>query len=290
MVTELPQIRDIKPALASYIRDALTLLRTEPVPGETAVHDVRVLMKKCRAAMKLVSSQTDEETYEREYQVFRETSRVLATFRDTTVHRKTLKELRKNHPRVFAALQGEEKLAILMKRQLLPGEPPPAVKADLSRIIVMLDKAGYRLRFRNMEKLDSELLYKEIEGTYNKLRIRYLTCRNNPKAEYLHEFRKRAKDFLYQLWFFRPVNPAHIKSLEKRLDTLTQNLGRYNDLTQLIRALGYRYSPGGDTPEMDELIVLIRQAQDRYLARSWPSAYRIFYPAREFRELIGIKT
>ncbi|MCU0456416.1 MAG: CHAD domain-containing protein [Bacteroidales bacterium] len=281
--------RDVKPALAAYIRDALDLLRIEPVPDEGAVHDVRVLMKKCRAAMKLLSLQTDEEIYKREYEVFRETSCVLSTLRDTTVHRKTLKELRKNHPRVFAALQGEEKLAILMKRQLLPEEPSPAVRADLQRIILMLDKAGYRLRFRNMEKLDNKLIFREIEGTYNKVRDRYLTCRNNPKAEYLHEFRKRAKDFLYQLWFFRPANPVHVKSLEKRLDALTQNLGRYNDLAQLIRALEYRYVPGGDNSKMDELVVLIRHAQDRYLARAWPSAYRIFYPSRSLGELIGIK-
>lgn len=283
------KVRDIKPALAVYIREALDLLKIEPVPDENAVHDVRVLMKKCRAVMKLLSSQTDDETYNRDYEVFREVSRVLTTLRDTTVHRKTLKELRKNHQRVFAALHGNEKLAILMKRRLLPGEPPPAVRADLQRIIILLAKTGYRLRFRNMEGIDNVLLFREIEKTYTSLRTRYLRCRNNQKAEYLHEFRKRAKDFLYQVWFFRPVNPAQIKSLEKKLDVLTQNLGKYNDLAQLIRALEYKYDPVSDNPEMDELAVLIRQAQDRYLARAWPVAYRIFYPDRELRDLLGIR-
>ena len=108
----------------------------------------------------------------------------------------------------------------------------------------------------------------------------YLTCRNNPKPDKLHEFRKKPKIFLYQLCFFRPLNPSAIKALEKKLDNLTQNLGRYNDLTQLVRALDYEYSVNKYMPAMDELVIRIREKQDRYLSKIWPAAYKIFCPGR----------
>ncbi len=63
METDNVKLRDIKPALTGYIRDAQALLRLSPVPDDRAVHDIRVLMKKCRAVMRLISSQIDEETF-----------------------------------------------------------------------------------------------------------------------------------------------------------------------------------------------------------------------------------
>ena len=78
-----------------------------------------------------------------------------------------------------------------------------------------------------MNKIDPQLLLRELEQTYGIVVDIYLTCRNNLRPDKLHEFRKKAKDFLYQLYFFRPLNPSAIKALEKKLDNLTQNLGRY---------------------------------------------------------------
>jgi hypothetical protein len=42
------KIRDIKPALYGYVREAWSLLDPEAFPDEKKVHDLRVLMKKSR--------------------------------------------------------------------------------------------------------------------------------------------------------------------------------------------------------------------------------------------------
>jgi CHAD domain-containing protein len=289
MEPDFVKLKEIKPALAGYIREAQGLFRLLPMPDDRAVHDVRVLMKRSRAVMRLIASQIDNDSFKRDYEAFRETGRMLSLWRETSVHRKTLKELKKYHPRLFASLKGNAKLDILMNKPFLPAQAPPEIRTDIDKIEGMLNKAGFRLRFQKMDNLNQNLLLKELENSYDIVADRYLICRNNSIPANLHMFRKKAKDLLYQLWFFRPLNPSTVKSLEKKLDAMTQNLGKYNDLVQLVAALEYKYTGTKDSPAMDELIILIREAQDRYLSKVWPVAYKIFCPGKKFVNILGFR-
>jgi CHAD domain-containing protein len=289
MEPDYVKLRDIKPALSGYISEARSLLRLALVPDDRVVHDIRVLMKKSRAVMRLIISQINEEFYNREYGTFREIGRIMSLWRDTSVHRKTLKDLKKTHSGIFPRLADNEKIEKLLRKTDSPAEPSPDLKADLEKISELLDKSGYRIRFQTMNNFDPKLLLKEIDTSYNIAADRYMVCRNTLKPTDIHEFRKRSKDFLYQLWFFRPLNPRRVKSLEKRLDALAQNLGKYNDLAQLITELGYKYKDSADSPAFDELILIIREEQDRYLSKVWPQAYRIFCPGQKLISLLGFK-
>jgi hypothetical protein len=92
---------------------------------------------------------------------------------------------------------------------------------------------------------------------------------------------------MYQLYYFRSFNQPRIKSLEKKLDLLTQNLGKYNDLAQITDLIGYKCGNADGNAVMDELAVVIRDKQDKYLLKVWPSAYRIFSPGKNLGDLIG---
>jgi CHAD domain-containing protein len=179
-------------------------------------------------------------------------------------------------------------MALMMKPDL-PAEPSPAIKNDMETIEDLLNKAGFRLRFQKMDNFDPKLLLKEIENTYKIVVDKYIICRNNPRPANLHMFRKKSKDFLYQLWFFRPLNPPVVKSLEKKLDIMTQNLGKFNDLAQLISTLEYKYTGTSDSPAMDELIIIIREAQDRYISKVWPVAYKVFCPGQNLVNILGFR-
>jgi hypothetical protein len=162
-------------------------------------------------------------------------------------------------------------------------------KNSLGQINEILNKTGYRIRFEPMSNLDAHLLLKSLESTYICVVNNYMICRNNPKPSNLHELRKRAKDFLYQLWFFRPLNPPAVKALEKKLDLLTQNLGRYNDLEQLLKEIGYRYEYTVNHPALDELAIIIREEQDKKLTKVWPSAHKLFRPGQSLVNILGFK-
>ena len=289
MELDYVKLKEIKPALSGYIRESQSLSKLSVVPEENVIHDVRVLMKKSRAVLKLAGPQLDKESYYRDYHTFREVGRIMHLWRETSVHRKTLKELRKEYPGIFSKLRDNEKIAALLRKTEPDQGLSKEMETRLGQIEDLLNRVQYRIRFQTMNKLDPQILIKELELTYSGIVNIYLTCRNNPKPGSLHEFRKKAKDFLYQLYFFRPLNPSIVKALEKKLDSMTQNLGKFNDLTQLVITLGYKYPDSTNLPAMDELIVKIREKQDRYLAKVWPPAYEIFCPGQKLVNILGFK-
>ena len=289
MELDYVKLKELKPAVAGYIRESQTLLKRAPVPYEKAVHDIRVLMKKSRAVLKLASPQIDDPFFERDITDLREVGRMLCSQRETSVQRKILKEFRKEYPEIFSGLRENEILTQLLEKHEPVQEPSAEIVAALEQIDSLLNKTAYRIRFQTMTKIDPQLLIKELERTYLDIVGAYLNCRNNPKQEMLHKFRKKSKDFLYQLYIFRPLNPSVIKDLEKKLDSMTQNLGRYNDIAQIIKYLDYHYKNRSNPTAMDELIIKFRDAQDRYLSRVWPTAYKIFCPGQIFVNVLGFK-
>jgi CHAD domain-containing protein len=283
------KLKEIKPALSGYIRESQELLKKSAIPDEDVVHDVRVLMKKCRASLKLAVPQLDQEFFERDMLALREVGRIMCTWRESAVHRRLLKELKKDYPEIFAQLKENERITSLLKKQDQGVEPVPEMLTGMKQIELLLNKTGYRIRFEGMNKIDPKLLIKELELTYSKVVNIYMICRNNPRPANVHEFRKKAKDFLYQLYYFRPLNVPVIKALEKKLDIMTQNLGRVNDFTQLIKAIGYNYQDNSNIPAMNELIIRIREKQDSYLTKVWPSAYKILCPGQNLVNILGFK-
>jgi CHAD domain-containing protein len=289
MELDYVKLKDIKPALAGYINDSQLLLKRSSEPDEEAVHDIRVFLKKARAAVRLLNSQLDDELFIKENVAYREIGRMMASWRETSVLRKTLKILKKENPDLFLRLAENEKIQSLLKKPEIKPEVSGEVKLKIEQIDDLFNKAAHRIRFYNLDKIDPQLLLKELEKSYLLVSGHYLKCRINPKPSALHEFRKRAKDFLYQLYFFRPLNPVGIKLLEKKLDTLTQNLGKYNDLTQIIKIMDYKPGSQENSDTLDELIVVIRNKQEKYLSKVWPIAYKVFCPGQKLINLLGFK-
>jgi len=289
MEQDFIKLRQIKPSFAGYISEAQKLLETELFPDEDTVHDVRVLMKKARAVLRMISSQLTGEYAAREKIALREVGRIMSSWRDTSVLRKTLKYLKKDYPDIFMKLGDNEKIAGLMKKKEKIAEPPQEIMSGLQNIKEILNKSGFRTRFEPMNNFDANKLLIELEVTYNQVVNIYVASRNNLRQKDLHEFRKRSKDFLYQLWFFRPLNPSVIKKLEKDLDSMTQNLGKYHDLAQLVISIGYDYKNELNDPSLNELGIIIRNKQDQYLSKVWPVAYKIFCPGQKLVNILGFK-
>jgi CHAD domain-containing protein len=283
------KLKDIKPAIIGYVREAELLYGTTEFPGDKAIHDVRVLMKKARSVLRLINKQIDQESSGREEKALREVGRIARSWRETSVMRKTLKELKKSYPDLFTRLADNEKLNTILKKPDALQQHSLMEEKALDEAKVILRKSVYRIRFVQMTNLDPRLLLAELETTYNRAANMYLISRNYKKTSNLHELRKVSKDFLYQLWFFRPLNTSVIKSLEKKLDSFTRDLGKFNDLAQLLKELDYKYEYTAKPPAVDELAVIIRDEQDRLLARVWPLAHKIFCPGQNLTNLLGFK-
>ncbi len=271
---------DFKPVLCGYISEAQSMIHQGRLPGQKVVHDVRVLMKQARAAIKLLRSSIDEDSFQREYDAFRETGRIMSTWRESAVHRKLLRDFRKRHPALFTRVKDENVIRQLLEIHDDPASSADRIREDLLKIKDILHRSSSRLRFLNLKVPDPRLLMEELERTFSLVSDCYLNARHNPKDVNIHEFRKKTKDLLYQLFFFRSLNPKAVRSLEKRLDQLAQDLGKYNDYAVLLRTLDYKYQTDANNHALDEFAVIVRQEQDKYLTRIWPAAYRIFRPGK----------
>jgi len=289
IVSENIRIKEIKPVLAKYISDSQVLLKRSVVPDEMAIHDIRVLMKKSRAVLRLIGPLINSGLNDKDFQSLKRVGMIMSDWRDTSVHRKILKELKKDYPFIFSHLQGNVKISNLMTKPDHITEPGMEMKKGIDEIDDLLRKTQYRIRFQQIQKIDPVKLIERLELSHDVGRKIYLECINNPKPEKIHELRKRSKDFLYQLYFFRPIKPASVKSLEKKVERMTIFLGKYNDHFQLLKTIGYVYPDEANTPALDELVIKIREKQNRYLSRVWPSAYKCFCPGLRLVDILGFK-
>ena len=271
---------DFKPVLCGYIIDARSMIHPGRLPGQKVVHDVRVLMKKARAAIKLLRSNMDEDSFNREYGAFRETGRIMSKWRESAVHTKLLRDFRKRHPAIFARVKDENAIRQLLEKHDDPSSSVDKIREDLLNIMDILHRSSSRIRFLDMKVPDQGIVLDELGRSFTLVSGCYLNARHNPKDVNIHEFRKKTKDLLYQLFFFRYMNPKTVMNLEKKLDQLAQDLGKYNDYAVLLRTLDYKYETDSDNPALDDFAVIVRQEHDKYLMRIWPAAYRIFRPGK----------
>lgn len=274
----MPAARQIKPLIVVCVSEALRLLPQSSLPDEEEIHEIRVLMKKARALLKLTAGQVDEKFYAGSMEAFKMTGKLLAELRERTVIRRTFKEIRKKHRGVVSRLNDNPAISGLAGKTGMKAVESSMQADRIANLRSMLTRAGYRLRFEPMSTLNGSILYKELENTYLAVSAVYLKCRNRPKPADIHRLRKRAKDLMYQLYVFRPAGRSAIKKCERMLEVMTANLGRFRDLAQFIKAIDYNYSPGNSNPDLDALVVLIRGMEDKCMSKAWNVADRIFLP------------
>lgn len=70
---------------------------------------------------------------------------------------------------------------------------------------------------------------------------------------------------------------------------MTQSLGKFNDIEQIIKTLNYDFRDENNLLALDELIILLRETQDKYLDKVWPSAFKIFCPGNKLVNVLGFK-
>jgi len=287
MGSENIRIREIKPVLSDYISKSRELLKISAVPDEDAIHDIRVLMKKSRAVLKLAGPMNSSGLQDRDLISLKRVGQIMCHWRDKSVHRKTLRGLRKDYPALFSKVGSDEKIAVLMRKPEVIAEPDKEMASGLIEIDDLLNKTFFRIRFNDMRKIETAYLLENLELSFEKVRNIYLECRNHPRPEKIHKFRKLSKDLLYQMYFFRPVNRTEIKQLEKRLERMTLNLGKYNDLQQLLAELEYKWPDEKILPALIELAIIIKGLQDQYLIKVWKDAYLCFTPGRDMQNFLG---
>lgn len=219
------------PAVAAQeeVRQARRALK---LPGD--VHDARKHLKRARALLRLCETGEKGAAATELRHRLREAGRELAPLRDREAALEALREL-----------DGESRVPPVI-RSVLQASAPSDPEADgevLFRVRRELRGAGRSLG-RLSTRPEAPGWLEELGRAYRRARRAYREGLRRPSGEALHTLRKRAKDLRYQLEWLAPVWPPVLRAWVDEFHSLTDDLGRTQDVRVLRRSMGDATSPG----------------------------------------------
>lgn len=228
----------LRAVLVARLEHAHDALRDADAAAE-AVHSARKDIKKARALLRLARPGLPDEAYRGENDALRDIARSLTAAREADVLAETL-EL------VAARLVGqmpELELDALRVRvaeiaaSSRPSEASGGASAIPDETIGRLAQAATRARALELERCDTATLVAGSVRAYARGTKALAAAHQDPTAENLHDWRKRAKDLWYHQRLLRDAWPEVLKAQAGAADRLTKLLGDDHDLAQLAEQL-----------------------------------------------------
>ena len=193
------------------------------------LHEVRLCIKRMRAMWRLLRPSINERIYQRENARLRDVARGLGKFRDEEVMGATLQSLtiKTSVKKLHAALQE------------LECEFTPALgeNRDLESALRSVGKAmrrsNHALCNLTIKARGWKIFYQGLNLSYRRA---FNSCHRAGQLaadEQFHVWRKRVKDFIYQLEIILPVWPYRLRPQHRRLKDLATLLGANHDLVIL---------------------------------------------------------
>lgn len=236
---------------------------------DTAVHDARKDIKKLRSLLRLVRSDLGEQVVRRENAALREASGLLAASRDAAARAETVDALAERYagrmpPGVLAALAeavggGDD----------APAGDPAALEAGAQALTDIRE----RVASWPLADCDWKTARRGIDRTYRRGREALGTVDDDPTAEHLHAWRKRAKDLWYQQRLIADAWPPILKAQAHQAALLTKIIGDDHDLSELRAAI-----VAGDLAMtgQDEIVGLIDERRAELLVHARSLGRRIY--------------
>lgn len=203
-----------------------------------AVHEVRKLLKKLRALVRMVRDSLGEDAYKESNIAFRDAGRLLSDARDQYVLRQSLSELQERYKPYLKVRVFRPVANTLINRHrtemkaLRTGEPVfERVDRELTAMLDVVDQwtlpgAGF------------ELLESSISRVYERGRTALEEALKDPDPEKFHEWRKRVKYLYYQFGYLQQLWPLRMGNTEEALSQLSDYLGKDHDFAVFAERLG----------------------------------------------------
>jgi CHAD domain-containing protein len=238
--------RALRRACSDHATKALVCLKRADQPE--AAHNVRREIKKMRAIFRLAEDGLRRRDFRKIARSMRLSAKPLAAARDARVMRQAFEMLAgskvRNFPEIRSALKSQSGQAGRDYDGNDLGSIARLVLKQTSRLVEDLD-----LRQVHWPEIRTRL-----RKSYSQGRKAYLQSLKQPSPERLHEWRKRVKNFWYQLHFLSPQWPRQSEQLAKALDRLGELLGNSHDLVLLHQFANERCRNADETSKLQLLI------------------------------------
>ncbi len=250
----------VAPAVGDLVGRVLGLAEGPDREGASAVHEVRVAIKRLRAAARLVEPLLGEEVFGQVDDAFRGAGRVLAGRRDADVLAATLR-------RVVMSVPEDERGVLLAIASELPS-PTGAPPADWAQVTARIREGQAALEAAVAPTEGCVDVAPGLRTTYRKTRKLGKRALKSGVAEGAHRWRRWVKHLLYQVELLEAAvhRPVVGKKTQKRLTQLGKVLGRHHDLALLSAAAGQWPAP--DSPVHAALLAAATALERKLLRKA----------------------
>ena len=248
---------------------------------EKAIHEVRKRCKRVRAVARLLRPNA-KALYRQENAAFRDIARGLSPFRDADVRLEAFDDMvsRTDELKQFAAFR-----EMLGDRHR---DETKLLEEKLSWTAKEVHAAQERLKEAQISNGTFKLIDPGLRDSYRRGRRAMSKAYDKPEETAFHEWRKRVKDFGYQMQTLRELWPPVLKRLRSELDQLGDLLGKEHDLT-LVRNAVLKADRGNRKEDLRALLGLLEHRQFELQAAAQTIGRRVYAEkAREFVRRIRV--
>lgn len=250
------RLAGVRRMLLEWIAAAQDALRGKRV-GDVDIHNARKLLKKCRAALRLLRGAIGEIAYRRENAALRDTARPLGTARDTRVLIGTLEDVIERFTSATSSLQLATFRRALRRDQMMARQAITPALINQQR--QALRDIGVRIERVRMRGEDWSVIGGGLERIYRRGKKAMAIAARTRASEDLHDWRKQVKYLWHQLQILEPVCPGLMGKLAAQAHKLADVLGDEHDLAVLRGAIDRQ----ADTLEVEHRDILIRMVERR---------------------------
>jgi CHAD domain-containing protein len=244
---------------------------------EWTVHEIRKVLKRLRALMRLLRHRLGPKRFARENAALRDCGRRLAGARDAEVMLSTLDALSQRHPAKLADSRGVE----LLHAELLAERDRAAAAAIRDpwlreAVAGELHAARARVAGWDLTARDAKLVEPGLERLYREGRRDLRSARRGKDSESLHRWRKRVKDLRYMAETL-DRGDKRVRRVARRADRLGEVLGEEHDLALLARAVRERRKRfAGERAARRALLKLIARRRAKLRRRALRDGERLY--------------
>jgi CYTH domain-containing protein/CHAD domain-containing protein len=262
----------IRRIAAGRAAEALGKLGAIEAEGAAAIHGARKDLKKLRAVLRLVRAELPKKLYREQNRRYRDAGRLLSDTRDAEVKVETLDDLEERFGREFPEAVAEHwRRDLERERYAAVTDTGGELAARVERARAAIEEGRAEILRWPLERDSFALLEAGVLSAYAEGREALVLVREEPSADHVHEWRKRAKDLWYQLRILRELWPGVLGETASEAHILTDLLGDHHDLAVLAEDLGSR-----DTIDPGAIGELIRRRQDELLERAVELGERLY--------------
>jgi CHAD domain-containing protein len=219
-----------------------------------AVHGARKDLKKTRSALRLARPCLPRRVYRRENKALRDLGRQMSGGRDADVMVETVDALAERY-----AGQLPKRQFTTLRQRFARHAAQAREEAEVGGLADALAGARERAGAWPLGKCDDRALRAGAERAYARGREAFAVAEEDPSAERLHDWRKRAKDLWYHHRLLADAWSGPVKAFADEADRLGKLLGDDHDLATLSERLGdIDVPPSVDVDTIEQLIAARR--------------------------------